>query len=617
MPQHARPGPRRRADRGARPAAGPGRDRLHARRRAATRGSSPSGSAPPGTLIGIDRDPTRRGRVRRARRRGRRATRASCAPTSPPASRQLVDEDVRADLVYLDLGMSSMQVDTRERGFSYAYDAPLDMRMDPDQELTAARDRQHLGPPPDRAHAARVRRGALRRPHRRARSSAAATRTDDHVRARRRDHRRDPRAGPLRRRPSRQAHVPGASGSPSTTSSPSSTRRCRSPGSSLRVGGRLAAISFHSLEDRRVKRFLADRARGCICPPDLPVCACGRTPEAELVHRRSVVAHAGEVARQPPFEVGPPAGGRKLRGRAMSRRSRRPRPPDARRGAGRRGGSIGRAVRTAAARRRPRPRPARRPRPGACRPERPQRRRRAARPRAARCDRRLRARPRAARPPRSSTACCAGARGSGWSGSCSAASSRCRSRCCKLNSGISRAVEAPRDARAPELRPGEQRSRACPRASAIRDGGRAQRHDHAARRRGALRHRPRGSRRGARGRAHAPTERRGPHVDGQPRLVPGRCRRRRETAPPARAGRDDRAGGTTAGAAGTGRRPAPPTAADHDAGDRRPRHRRSRRLPTSRGRRVATTADTDRRGPPPRPPRRRDHDGGGGAAPQG
>jgi 16S rRNA (cytosine1402-N4)-methyltransferase len=67
----------------------------------------------------------------------------------------------------------------------------------------------------------------------------------------------------------------------------------------LRVGGRLAAISFHSLEDRRVKRFLADRARGCICPPDLPVCGCGRTPEAELVHRRSIAPTPGEVAANP------------------------------------------------------------------------------------------------------------------------------------------------------------------------------------------------------------------------------------------------------------------------------------------------------------------------------
>ena len=58
-------------------------------------------------------------------------------------------------------------------------------------------------------------------------------------------------------------------------------------------------ISFHSLEDRRVKRFFVDRARGCICPPDLPVCVCGREPEAELVNRRAVRPSAGEVADNP------------------------------------------------------------------------------------------------------------------------------------------------------------------------------------------------------------------------------------------------------------------------------------------------------------------------------
>jgi 16S rRNA (cytosine1402-N4)-methyltransferase len=60
----------------------------------------------------------------------------------------------------------------------------------------------------------------------------------------------------------------------------------------LREGGVLAAISFHSLEDRRVKRFMVARARGCICPPDLPVCACGREPEATLLTRRAIMPSA-------------------------------------------------------------------------------------------------------------------------------------------------------------------------------------------------------------------------------------------------------------------------------------------------------------------------------------
>jgi len=76
----------------------------------------------------------------------------------------------------------------------------------------------------------------------------------------------------------------------------------------LRKGGILAGISFHSLEDRRVKQFLAERARGCICPPDLPVCACGREPEAALIARRSIVPSAEEVA------VNPRAASARLRG---------------------------------------------------------------------------------------------------------------------------------------------------------------------------------------------------------------------------------------------------------------------------------------------------------------
>jgi 16S rRNA (cytosine1402-N4)-methyltransferase len=91
---------------------------------------------PAGTLIGIDRDPIAEERFAEL------AAEVSCHTRFIRADfvqgvEQLADERVRPDLLYLDLGMSSMQVDTWARGFSYAYDAPLDMRMDPDQELTA------------------------------------------------------------------------------------------------------------------------------------------------------------------------------------------------------------------------------------------------------------------------------------------------------------------------------------------------------------------------------------------------------------------------------------------------------------------------------------------------
>src|SRR5437588_1552256 len=91
---------------------------------------------PSGTLIGIDRDPAAEERFAEL------SAEVSCQTRFIRADfvsglEQLHEEELRADLVYLDLGMSSMQVDTWERGFSYAYDAPLDMRMDPGQELTA------------------------------------------------------------------------------------------------------------------------------------------------------------------------------------------------------------------------------------------------------------------------------------------------------------------------------------------------------------------------------------------------------------------------------------------------------------------------------------------------
>jgi 16S rRNA (cytosine1402-N4)-methyltransferase len=250
---------------------------------------------PAGLLIGIDRDPLAQAAYAELAADAPCRTRFLRADFASGLS-ELAEEGQLADMVYLDLGMSSMQVDTRERGFSYAYDAPLDMRMDPDQELTAreivntwerrrlARTLREYGEEryADRIAGEIVRRreitttfelvdaitAAIPAPARFA-GGHPAKRTFQAIRIAVNDE-----LGQL------DAALPLA-------------------WELLRPGGRLAVISFQSLEDRRVKRFIADRTRGCICPPDLPVCACGRTPEAELVTRRSVAPSAGEVADNP------------------------------------------------------------------------------------------------------------------------------------------------------------------------------------------------------------------------------------------------------------------------------------------------------------------------------
>lgn len=251
-----------------------------------------------GTLIAIDRDPLAEERFAALADDVECSVRFMRAGYAE-ALELLAREGVRADAAYFDLGMSSMQVDTRERGFSYSYEAPLDMRMDPAQELSAreivaewderrlARALRDFG---EERHAGAIARAIVSR-----RAQAPIETTLELV-----DTINSAIPAPAR----------FAGGHPAKRSFQALRiavndeldqldRALPLAWSLLREGGVLAGISFHSLEDRRVKRFLAARAQGCICPPDLPVCACGREPEAALLTRRSVVPSAEEVAENP------------------------------------------------------------------------------------------------------------------------------------------------------------------------------------------------------------------------------------------------------------------------------------------------------------------------------
>jgi 16S rRNA (cytosine1402-N4)-methyltransferase len=253
---------------------------------------------PEGLLVAIDRDPAAEERF--AQLAGEVPCRTRFLRTDfTTALRGLREEGFASDLVYFDLGMSSLQLGAWERGFSYAYDAPLDMRMDPDQDLTA---REIVNDWDERRLANVLREyGEERYAPRIARAIARAR-----------------RHGELGTTQQLVDAIKAAIPTPAQFAAGHPARRTFQ---ALRIavndelgqlasalpcawelltpGGRLAAISFHSLEDRQVKRFLADRARGCVCPPELPVCVCGRSPEAELLTRRALAPSAGELSSNP------------------------------------------------------------------------------------------------------------------------------------------------------------------------------------------------------------------------------------------------------------------------------------------------------------------------------
>jgi 16S rRNA (cytosine1402-N4)-methyltransferase len=206
------------------------------------------------------------------------------------------DARERVDVIYLDLGVSSFQLDVAERGFSYSYDAPLDMRMDPDQELSAAeivndwpeaRLAEILRELGEERHARSIAREIVRR-----RPLETTCELVEAVRESVPPAYRFGRGHPAKKTfQAIRIAVNDELGS--------LDRALPAAWDLLAVGGRLGVVSFHSLEDRRVKRFFADLARGCICPPEFPVCVCGHEPDAELVSKRAVKPGPEELERNP------------------------------------------------------------------------------------------------------------------------------------------------------------------------------------------------------------------------------------------------------------------------------------------------------------------------------
>ena len=200
---------------------------------------------------------------------------------------------IPADGVLLDLGVSSVQLESAERGFSFRKDGPLDMRMDPDGDITAA----HLVNELDEAELAEI--IAAYGEEVKARAIARAI---------------------VRNRPLRTtlelanvvAHAVGRSRRlhPATRTFQAlriavneelealSTVLPPIP-AILAKGGRMAIISFHSLEDRLVKDFMVRESRDCLCPPEIVVCACGHKRTLQILTKKPVRPSADEVAQNP------------------------------------------------------------------------------------------------------------------------------------------------------------------------------------------------------------------------------------------------------------------------------------------------------------------------------
>jgi 16S rRNA (cytosine1402-N4)-methyltransferase len=251
-----------------------------------------------GKLVAIDRDPTVKPYLDRLRAQAGVDVRFLRGDFAVVLT-QLAANDVGADAILLDLGVSSMQIDRVERGFSYATDAPLDMRMDPTSEPSA----REIVNTWDEAELTRIFRSYGE--ERYARQIARAV-------VRRRAEQPFERTGELVDTIKAAIPTPARFGDGHPAKRVFQALRIAvndelgeleaalpAAVAMLRPGGRIAVISFHSLEDRIVKRFFAAGAKGCTCPPELPICVCGREPELRLLTRKPIRPSSVEVAANP------------------------------------------------------------------------------------------------------------------------------------------------------------------------------------------------------------------------------------------------------------------------------------------------------------------------------
>ena len=257
-------------------------------------------SDPDGRLLGLDADGAAIARVaQRLERFGdrlvlRQANFRELGAVAPAAGFGAVDG------LLFDLGLSSFQLVDTERGFGIRAGGPLDMRFDASRgvsaaELLATLDATELtalfrrfGEEP---FAPRIARAIVE-----ARRTAPVTTAEELAAL---VERVAPRSAPGRRRIHPATRVFQALRIAVNEELDALSEALATAVDLLRPGGRLVVLSYHSLEDRIVKRFLDAERKGCICPPSVPVCVCGRTPRLRLVTRPSLTPTDAEIAANP------------------------------------------------------------------------------------------------------------------------------------------------------------------------------------------------------------------------------------------------------------------------------------------------------------------------------